>query len=475
MAVRMRPGLMLLTRMLRLALELLRRACCAPPRGRPSTPHRLPRRRADGAPRRCSRRSPRRRSDLRRFGSSTWVRMNGAVKIHVQHPAPGGDVVLLQRGAIAEQRGGMHQSVELAEFLADGFRQAVVLGGRGGREIEHRDGGLRARRAPRSHRRADRASRRCGPTRMTLAPARAQSSESARPKPPLAPVIRIGAPGEQVRQRGPGVWAATSVPSMLRRPARGAARRGPGEVQIRRPKAPARLASPRECLAPSAASTSRWRSAGRSLARQPIGRAREKPFGPAAQARQIGLQPRAARRRSDPHPRCRPRAIHRPGILHARGALRAGNRRAIRAGMCCAASAATARCTAGSEPPRQVAREMRGGHQGRCPKGGAVRLELGAALERRAADLPRGGLERRVKRRKIHVGGPRQCREEAGDGMQRRAAREPGDLFAPPGELDAPRPRARSPGSISARHSALKAYMPSKGSRDSAAANSQLK
>ena len=64
-------------------------------------------------------------------------------QIHVQYPAPGGHVVLFERRAVAEQGGCMHQPVELAEFPADGFRQTVVLGGRGGREIEHRDGRLR--------------------------------------------------------------------------------------------------------------------------------------------------------------------------------------------------------------------------------------------------------------------------------------------------------------------------------------------
>jgi hypothetical protein len=61
------------------------------------------------------------------LGSKHLRQDEGRREIDVQHAAPGGNVVLLERRAIAEQSGGVHQSVQLAEFPVDRVGQPVVI------------------------------------------------------------------------------------------------------------------------------------------------------------------------------------------------------------------------------------------------------------------------------------------------------------------------------------------------------------
>ena len=131
------------------------------------------------------------------------------------------------------------------------------------------------------------------PDRITLAPARAHSSASARPKPPLAPVIMITRPSSKsalgVKLFGyRHECSAMRLPRQRRAPCRGPRQdRDPAAEKQHGSGAAVRLF---KCFTPSAASTARWRSGARSASRQRLGRGGKQFRGAPAHSIQIGLQ-----------------------------------------------------------------------------------------------------------------------------------------------------------------------------------------
>ena len=81
--------------------------------------------------------------DLRRLGSRTCVRMNGAVRFTCRTRHHVGTSYCSSGVRSPEQRSGMHQAVELAELSIDRVGQTVVVDGGRARQIELHDGRLR--------------------------------------------------------------------------------------------------------------------------------------------------------------------------------------------------------------------------------------------------------------------------------------------------------------------------------------------
>ena len=196
-------------------------------------------------------------ADFRRLGSSTCVKMNGAVRFTCSTLHQVGTSYCSSGVRSPSKRGGMHHAVEFAELVADGCRQIVVFDGCCGGEVQHRDRRLRGRAWILFHRRPARAWRRCGPTRSRSRRRARIRGQVRAPRPPPAPVIRITRPASK---SGSGVKCLGIMSSsVIERRAAPSSRRAAYLLNGDGRAVPVGAAA----RSPSAASTSRCRCAAR--------------------------------------------------------------------------------------------------------------------------------------------------------------------------------------------------------------------